>query len=195
LIGTLLAVVAFVAPAAADDNSKCPPGQPSGRPPGNPPTDAGKPTGRPPQYPIGECKLKLDRGSAARGESVMVSGEGFTPGSVVALRLDPGGHVLGSATAGADGSFVTDVVIPQAASLGRNEVLASGGGRELAAGLEVTAGAAAAGDPSRGAATAPASGSLPRTGDAFLPTTLLGVSLVALGATAVMVARRRRPVA
>jgi len=190
LLALVLSLFALAAPAFADDASAtCPPGQPLGRPPGQNPQTPGKPDGRPSDYPPGECGLRISRGSVARGESVQVEGSGYAAGELVALRLDPGAHDLGSVHADGNGAFSTSVVIPASATLGQNTVLATSATRELSAVLEVTPAAAAA------AAAAPASSgssTLPRTGMEIAGLTAVGLLLIVAGAFAVVTARRRR---
>jgi hypothetical protein len=174
--------------AASADSSPCPPGQPSGRPPGQNPQQPGPPNGRPPQYPPGECNLQLSSGSVARGESVAVTGTGFAPGEVVALRLEPGAHALGTVTADSVGRFTQSVTVPSNASLGGSTVLATSASRELSAALEVTAAA----DTSRSAPASARASVLSRTGAEIAATALAGLLLIAVGIVGVMVGRRRR---
>lgn len=196
LLATLALTIAAVVPAAsasAQQSSPCPPGQPADRPPGQPPDQPGRPTGRPLQYPPGECNLRLSRASAARGESVIASGSGYRPASTVELTLNSDPIALGSATTDAAGAFEHRFTVPATASLGSHTVTASGadssgGTRALSAALEVTDPAAAPGSAGRsnGGST------LPRTGATIAAITAMGIVLVALGAMAVVGARRRR---
>lgn len=124
---TALALGALVASAGgAAAASPCAPGQPVGRPPGRPPNQPGPPPGRPPQYPPGQCQLRLSAASAAPRASVTAAGSGYQSGSSVAMRV--GAASVGTAHAGADGSFTQDFTIPADTTPGPHDVQATGVG-------------------------------------------------------------------
>jgi len=187
LSGVFALVLAVPAGAQA---SPCPPGQPTGRPPGTPPNDAGQPDGRPP-YPPGRCNLALSQSAADRGQTVQARGEGFVPGETVAFSI--GGRQVATAVADSTGAAVADLTVPNDAAYGRTEVTASGEAQVLSAAFEVVAPAAA--DRGRSSAAAAAGAGVARTGAAIAAMTLLGVTLLGLGAVFVVGARRRRPAA
>lgn len=60
--------------------------------------------------------------AVAPGETVTVEASGFLPGELVTVRLHEGGDVLGTATAGPDGSVQAEIRIPDGAAAGRTTV-------------------------------------------------------------------------
>jgi hypothetical protein len=78
--------------------------------------------------------------TVTRGEAVPVSGTGFQPGERVRLTLS--GRSLGSIESGADGSFATEVTIPDAApaeaALGKQRIVATGTTSHLETDLPLT---------------------------------------------------------
>jgi|SRR5688500_10887702 len=184
---SILAVVAFAAPAWGQEASPCPPGQPPGRPPGTPPNQPGPPPGRPPAYPPGECNLALSQSAASRGQVVHASGSGYAPGETVTVTV--AGRPAGTAVADSVGAFSLDFTVPNDAPVGRTQVLASAASRELSAAFEVIAAAEA----SRGsAAENEGAAALSATGSDAAKLTLAGIGLVLLGTVLVIVVRRRR---
>ena len=190
LIGVVLAASVLSAPATVFAQAEpCPPGQPPDRPGGT-----GQPIGRPPQYPPGKCQLRLSRSVVPAGEAVGVAGAGFASSSSVRLGL--GAASLGTAAADSDGSFSRDVTVPANTQPGVYEVTAtgpgaSGGTQVLGASLTVVGAGATTAGGSRGQ---PTEGALPRTGSSnAAPLVLVGALFLAVGAAAVVTARRRRP--
>ena len=187
-MGGLLILGAAPASAQTPEEPKCPPGLPPGRPPGRPPTNpptAGQPEDRPPSYPPGRCRLALNRNFAEQGGVVGASGDGFVPGERVTITI--AGQQVKSLTAGSDGTFATDLVVPASAPLGDVEVRAFSGTHALTANLEVVAAAGGA------AQAAPASsGMLPRTGGEMVGLGVAGAGLIGVGAAAVVMTRRRK---
>lgn len=68
--------------------------------------------------------LRLDGGSAAPGAVVGVEGGGFEPGAVELRWNGMQGEPLGSAQAGADGRFASEVTVPAGALAGSYSVVA-----------------------------------------------------------------------
>ena len=185
LLTVLLSGVMLLLAPSASAQSPCAPGQPLGRPPGQSPQQPGQPDGRPPQYPPGACQLQISKGSAARGETVAVSGSGFVAGESV--RMTIAGQAVRTLVADPAGNIAGDITVPNDAPLGRTEIRASGGTQSLSAAFEVVAAPAA----DRGRATA-AAGAVARTGTYIAATALAGLALLAVGAAMVIAARRRR---
>jgi hypothetical protein len=184
LAATAVAMLSMLVAAPVEAQTAatgCPPGQPLGFPPGRVPDNAATPTNRP-AYPPGRCQLALSQSAAPRGEGFRVTGGGFVPGETVELRL--AGLSMGSVVADAGGAFATDVVVPQAAPLGRTEVSAAAASQTLAADFEVLGATAAA--PAAGGST------LPRTGRDVLVPASAGVGLVGVGTVLALASRRRR---
>ncbi|MFK4759329.1 fibronectin type III domain-containing protein [Microbacterium sp. ZW T5_45] len=130
---------------------------------------------------------------AVQGGSLVVSGEGYLPGSVVDLWLLESNLFLGQVTVGDDGTFSTRVAVPTDAALGAdtlqvNGLSASGEVRSVALGVVVIAPAAAVFAPE---AATPAAGGLATTGGE-LSLGLAGLSAVLLAAGAVFLLSRRR---
>ena len=69
--------------------------------------------------------MQTDRDTVIPGGTVQVCGDGWLPGAQVELSLD-GETPLGTATAGEDGSFCADVVVPSGTVEGIYEVMATG---------------------------------------------------------------------
>jgi len=174
-----LAVPSAYGQAAANN---CPPGQPFGRPPGTPPNQPGPPDGRPPAYPPGRCQLALSQSSGSRGDTFQATGSGFQPGERVELAL--AGALLTTVTADDTGSFVAFMTVPADAAAGLTSVRATAASLQLEAAFEVL--------PETTAARGGRSSTLPRTGTAALDLASVGGILVVLGATIVIIVRRRQ---
>lgn len=194
----LLTLATFVGPAAAQ-TSPCPPGQPFGTEPGEPPSPRQRP-GRPAQYPIeGKCALRLRQNVVTAGSSVFAEGEGFAPGSTVAMSLRPGGQVT-TFTANSAGAIAGDIPVSGSTAAGTYQAAATGvapGGApyELTAELSVVSKAAPAATATN--TNTPRStgvlASLARTGaDNIVPLSAVGAALTVVGAIAVIGSRRRR---
>lgn len=195
-VTALLITMGFGGSALAQ-TSPCPPGQPFGTEPGEPPNNRQRP-GRPPQYPIhGECQLRLRQNIAATGTSVYAEGDGFAPGSTVAMSLRPGGEVT-TFTANSSGSIAGDIpvkVAPGSYQAAATGIAPGGAPYELTAQLTVTAAASRA-SGSTVSETTRSNGvlaSLARTGaDNIVPLSAVGAALATVGAIAVIGSRRRR---
>lgn len=136
-----LVVEESLAAAPAFGAPPCPPGQPGNAPPGQ--SGSGNAPGRPSTYPIGQCELLLSTGVIPAGGTVTVTGTGYEAYVSVAISLDPGGVVLGSATANSGGSFTSNVTVPGRTPPGTYVLTATGGGQSLSAQLIVTSSAPA----------------------------------------------------
>ncbi len=121
--------------------------------------------------------------TTTQGGTVQFSGDGFQPGGTVSVTVN--GTSVGSATAGANGTFVLGVKLT---ACGTNTLTGTGtdpngGARSVSSVVTVTCAAAAV----------PQKGALPFTGTNFaLPGLALGLGLVLLGTFAVTLGRRRR---
>jgi hypothetical protein len=94
--------------------------------------------------PAGTPTLTVDPASGPNGATLEVTGSGWTPGSRVLVEyLDPTGRPTGSratATAGADGTFATELVARNPAGVpGRHTVRAGDGSRTRSAPYDATA--------------------------------------------------------
>lgn len=181
--------VSTVVAGGASADEQCPKGQPPGRQPGHNGDDRGN-HGRP-QYPPGKCKMRLDKSQAAAGETVTASGDSFSPGSRVTVRLAD--REVAATNADQNGSFSVPFTVPADTAPGQYDVTAEGassdGTQVLSAVLTVTGADGASG---RGAAGVP-SGNLPRTGSSStVPLTTGAIGLVLIGMSMVVLARRRR---
>lgn len=124
---------------------------------------------------------ETDRSSAGPGESVVVSGEGCPADSTVTMQFTgpPQGSVT-TVTADGQGNYSGSVQIPSNAPPGQHTI-------------EVRCGAQVLGVTITVAGAGQASGPLPQTGDDnSIPYARIGLTLVAIGGVAVLVARRRR---
>lgn len=123
------------------------------------------------------------------GQPITVTGDGWQPGSEVAITLHcPEGYVraLGTATVAADGTFSTQVTIPEDAPPGECILRVTGVGADgQARTVDVTLTIVAPDDP----APAPA---LVTTGGPITIGAALAFVLLVLGGLALSVARRRQ---
>ncbi|MDQ0643525.1 purple acid phosphatase family protein [Microbacterium murale] len=144
------------------------------------------------------AKIELSATSVVAGERISVSGTGFAEGAELEIELRSTPVTVGTATAGADGSFTTAVTIPKATPAGSHTLAVI-----LPDGTEVTAGvtvAVAGGGADPGAGNGSGGGSVGgSSGDGDLATTgadstglILGaVVLLALGLGLFAMRRRR----
>src|SRR5437764_2069257 len=109
LAAVIGAALLFFSGAPVQASAACPAGEPPGRPPGQNGSRPGN-TGRSTQYPPGGCQLLLSLNAASSTTAVHVSGSGFSPHSGVQVAM-AGQNRIG-ATTDADGTFVTDFVVP-----------------------------------------------------------------------------------
>ncbi|MBB2975565.1 hypothetical protein FHX49_001131 [Microbacterium endophyticum] len=160
--------------------------------------------------------LTLSKNQTTAGEEVSVSGSEFSAGDVVTLTLYSDPIELGSVTAGADGTFALDAMLPVDVPAGNHTLRAvadpsgtqaeaslsvaaaaggggsgSGGGGSggSSAGGSTDAGAAAVAGPNRASSQSP----LAVTGAAIGPWAfLIGVGAIAIGGLIVSARRARR---
>jgi LPXTG-motif cell wall-anchored protein len=134
-----------------------------------------------------------------QGQTITVTGCCYS--GTVAIDLLSTPQRLGTATAGADGVFSTQVTIPADTVPGPHAIVATGpaldGSGTLRQSVEITVLAAGADDDGDkpggvGKGKGKAAGALPRTGADSLPLVQIGVALVLLGAGAVLSVRNRR---
>lgn len=79
------------------------------------------------QYPPGDTVCGVSDTSIAPGDQITVSGSGFQAGSTVTFTLQPGGIVLGSTTADANGEFGPIVLtVPASLDAGSYTLVCSG---------------------------------------------------------------------
>ncbi len=77
-------------------------------------------------YPPGQPTGAVSDTTVTPGQSIIVSGSNWCPGSTVQLTLQPGNISLGSATAGAKGSFSQSVTIPRGLQPGTFHIVLTG---------------------------------------------------------------------
>jgi LPXTG-motif cell wall-anchored protein len=134
------------------------------------------------QYVPGQPGIIVDPSMVAVGGLITVEGSGCPEGSTVTITIEPGGVVLGTVTAGDDGSFIlSNVTLPPSIAAGQYTVHAVCGDLDLTAVLSVSAVA-----PST-VQVAP----LPVTGTDSGAWVKIGLSLIAVGGLFVLAARRR----
>ncbi|MGY1802918.1 hypothetical protein ACI78T_06520 [Blastococcus sp. SYSU D00922] len=138
-------------PDPAPPTSASPSGSASGTP-GGPSTGAAPPSGStsPTPAPTAEPRssdpaVPAPAGGAATpparavspGETVTVEASGFLPGEKVTIQLRAGGEVLGTATAGPDGTVSAEIRIPEGAAAGRTTVDLVGADSAVVADVEL----------------------------------------------------------
>jgi hypothetical protein len=129
------------------------------------------------------------------GGTIPVTGDGFLPGSSVAISLHcPGRDAvpLGTATVNADGEFSTEVTIPADTPPGECILRVAGvdaDGETVVLDTLITVTAAATAGPGAPAAPA-ASGGLARTGGLLTPGAALAALFLVVGGGAVFASRR-----
>jgi len=189
LMGATIAFGGISLTASADAKTGCPKDKGNGH--GN-------------QYPPGQCKLMTSASAVRQGQSLTISGDGFTPGTTVSFLMD--GVVIGTAIADPTGHVSLTFTVPMGTSVGRHSLSMSGGGRLLTGGVTVlsasTQGSVLPSGTQAGATQAGASAgsqfsgggsSLATTGAGELtPLAGGGAALVGLGAMTMLAARRRR---
>jgi len=123
------------------------------------------------------------------GDTITVSGTGCPANASVTTTFDRS-TVLGSTTAGSDGTFSLSVTIPSDAVPGRHTITSTCGDLVLSSTITVL-GASTGTGGSTGTGTG--GGALPRTGtNSTVPLTQIGVGLLAIGGVLMIVARKRR---
>lgn len=133
-------------------------------------------------YPPGGPTINV---VALDGSSANVNGSGWQPGALITVQVNP---VLGTVTAGADGTFSQTFEIPCSIGNGDHTITASG---IAADGVERSAstGITLSGCP--GAAAATTSGPLAFTGTNSIPWAAAGGIALGLGAVLSVIAFRR----
>lgn len=135
------------------------------------------------KYPPGQCyKVSLSSSSVARGDSVQVDGDGFSPNSPVNVFLGTGEGIATIVT-DASGAFSTKVQVPATAETGQKQIMLKGlddTGAPVAVSNDVNILA-------KRAASSSSSG-----GDSSIALLAVAGGFVALGGAAVVAARKRR---
>lgn len=133
--------------------------------------------------------ITVDDNNVTPGSTVTISGSGCGPGQPITITFL--GDTVASTTTAADGSFSSTLAVPDSTAPGTYTVSAVGCGVEVL-GISLTVRAAGTPDPGgSGSGSGSGSGQLPRTGDETTTLARAGVLLVAIGAFAAFVARRR----
>jgi hypothetical protein len=114
----------------------------------------------------------------APGDILTIRGTGFLPGERVVVRL-PDGAVLGSATAGSDGSVRAEIRIPQRADSGRTTVTLVGRDSDVVSAVELQVASSSAPPEDDGA-------------PALVPLVMAAAALVGTAAGLASVAGRQR---
>lgn len=134
--------------------------------------------------PATDATISVDPGSVAAGGTITVKGAKFEPGDAVTIELRSTPVVLGTATAGADGTFSAKFVIPVKTAVGAHTIVAvQPNGAESSAALTVTAAAGAPGGPGDNIAN---------TGFEGGTFALAALLVLLLGAGLTVVSRRRQ---
>lgn len=120
------AAVALPTTPEPEPPTASPPGEPTGIPSGTSgsgqapvpgPTEESRPSGSAAPAPADRSSEPPGRQVGA-GQTVTLQASGFLPGEQVTIRVGDGGAVLGTATAGPDGTVETEVRIPDRAPTG-----------------------------------------------------------------------------
>lgn len=142
------------------------------------------------QYPPAAPAVGVSDTVVTPGQPINVAGAGWLPNSEVTLTFFSDPVVLGTAVVDGNGEFTAQVTIPAAATPGRHTLRTTGlGAGGQARTVDVALTVAAAPTPDRAGVTP--SPRLPRTGGEALVALLTAGGLLAVGSTAVVVARRR----
>lgn len=134
-------------------------------------------------YPEGtNPAITLDHNQGPRGDSVKVTGTGFTPGTAD-LTFNSASVSLGSVTVDSAGNFVKTITVPGTVALGAHTVEASEAahGEDATAPFTVIAGG-----------TGGTGGGLANTGVAVVGIAALGLVLLVGGGLMLMAGRRRK---
>jgi hypothetical protein len=100
------------------------------------PTDEPRPSGSAaPAPPDGSSGPSAQQVGA--GQTVTLEARGFLPGERVTIQLHDGGAILGTATAGPDGTVEADIRIPRGTAAGRTTVNLVGTGSALVADVDL----------------------------------------------------------
>ena len=91
------------------------------------------------EYPPNPKPISVDRSVVAPGDTIKISGSEAPPSAEVTIQFFPGPIDIGSAVAGTDGRWATDVTIPADATAGEHTLSAVTDGQVLAT-IPVTVG-------------------------------------------------------
>ena len=150
-------------------------------------------TGSASAYNPGEHpKIGLSKSAGLTGDSVVVSGSGFSLNSSAALQFESTPISLGSVATSATGTFTTTITIPNVA-VGPHTVLATDGvtGKVATAAFAVT-GQGTLGAGGSGSGGGSGGGGLASTGVAVLGIASLGLVLLVGGGLMLLAGRRRK---
>jgi LPXTG-motif cell wall-anchored protein len=137
--------------------------------------------------------VSVSRSQATAGGSVDVSVDGFTPGEQVRIELHSTPVLLGTVTAGADGTANSTVTIPVGTDAGQHTITVVGVTCGIQASIPITVVAPAADEPVASlAAFDPAGRSLSYTGANTGWAVSLGAALLVGGFGLVLLGRRRQ---
>lgn len=160
-------------------------------------------------YPPKPCKAQTSRSSVPQGETVRVTGDGFSPSEPVQITLHTDVIGLGAVLADATGRASRVVLIPLSTPVGMHTVVLQGARSTnyLTAELMVTpalphTGGSAAGGAvggttnggtTAGGSTATSGSGLPFTGSSeAIPLAIAGLAMVGAGSGMIATVRRRR---
>lgn len=144
-------------------------------------------------YPPVTTGLTVSESVVVAGDSLVVSGEGGTPGGTVRItmaRAQGGATLLGTATPGTDGSFDESVTIPADTTPGRYTITGTDSVRGVL-GEAVVRVIAPTGTTDEGLTV----DDLPFTGGQVLPGLVVGAGLILAGGLLLVSIRRRRQAA
>lgn len=141
-------------------------------------------------YPVDTGSFESLSPTARAGESISMSGCGFSPGADVAVTI--GESSLGTATADATGCFAANFVVRSSVTSGSQEVRATGPSPTATRVLSATLTIAEPAEAGSTSTTAEAPSLLARTGRATLPTVGVAAALGLAGLLVVQLSRRLR---
>lgn len=126
------------------------------------------------------CKVTVNPVSGARGSSIEVTGQGFTPNVTVSLQFVDAAlnrTVFASPKTGVWGRFKATIRIPATAAYGHGGVVAEAGARKARGNLLVTKGCSTVGKMTRHPASGRRNSSVDVAGTGFCPGTRVRIRL------------------
>lgn len=140
------------------------------------------------QYNPTECRFVTDSPSATAGQTIKISGQGFTPGQVANFTIN--GIPIASAVADTTGGIDTTAVIPSSLPAGTYEIVVdSCAGQPQVSSIDISGSSANA--ASGAASSGSTSGSLTSSGADPMPFVKAALLLMAVGGFIVLATKRR----
>ena len=144
-------------------------------------------------YPPGtNPSIALSKSSGLTGDSVVVTGSGFSLNSSAALSFHSTAVSLGSVSTSSTGTFTTTITVPNVA-VGPHTISATDGGTgQVASAAFAVTGQGALGSGGSGSGSGGGGGGLASTGVAVLGIASLGLVLLIGGGLMLLAGRRRK---